>query len=134
MRLTFNGEPLEMGTTVMVTDLDGGDHAVGTSLDARDVVTQLGDLPDGHYDIRWRVVSSDGHPISGVIPFSVGDAGERPAQEPVPPPQAEETGTEPPSTPTPGLPGPVRTALVGVGGAMAALLLVWVIGRVRRRP
>ncbi|WP_420113145.1 copper resistance CopC family protein, partial [Pseudactinotalea sp.] len=26
VRLSFNGEPLEVGTTVMVTDLDGGDH------------------------------------------------------------------------------------------------------------
>uniref|UniRef100_UPI003B39FD74 copper resistance protein CopC n=1 Tax=Pseudactinotalea sp. TaxID=1926260 RepID=UPI003B39FD74 len=87
---------------------------------------------DGHYDIRWRVVSSDGHPISGVIPFSVGDAGERPAQESVPPPQAEEAETES-SSASPALTRPARTAHVAVGGAAAALLLVWVIGRVRRR-
>lgn len=29
-------------------------------------------LPNGTYRIQWRVVSSDGHPVQGVIPFSIG--------------------------------------------------------------
>lgn len=29
-------------------------------------------LPKGTYRIQWRVVSSDGHPVQGVIPFSIG--------------------------------------------------------------
>jgi copper transport protein len=29
-------------------------------------------LPDGTYRIEWKVVSSDGHPVEGVIPFGVG--------------------------------------------------------------
>lgn len=29
-------------------------------------------LPDGTYRIQWRVVSSDGHPVQGVIPFQIG--------------------------------------------------------------
>ncbi|MBX5435812.1 MAG: copper resistance protein CopC, partial [Alicyclobacillaceae bacterium] len=32
-------------------------------------------LPPGLYSIRWRVISADGHPVQGVIPFSVGVAG-----------------------------------------------------------
>ncbi|MEH7085093.1 copper resistance CopC/CopD family protein [Neobacillus drentensis] len=31
------------------------------------------DLPNGSYRIKWKVVSSDGHPVEGVIPFQVGD-------------------------------------------------------------
>ncbi|WML56146.1 copper resistance CopC/CopD family protein [Neobacillus sp. PS2-9] len=29
-------------------------------------------LPNGTYRIQWRVVSSDGHPVQGVIPFQIG--------------------------------------------------------------
>ncbi|ANS76743.1 hypothetical protein AWM70_20935 [Paenibacillus yonginensis] len=32
------------------------------------------DLPEGVYVARWRVISGDGHPISGTVPFAVGDA------------------------------------------------------------
>ncbi|MEV4564740.1 copper resistance CopC family protein [Nonomuraea sp. NPDC049419] len=40
------------------------------------VVTQAvkGPLPDGKYTIAYRVVSSDGHPIEGEIPFRVKGA------------------------------------------------------------
>jgi methionine-rich copper-binding protein CopC len=40
------------------------------------VVTQAvdGSLPDGKYTIAYRVVSSDGHPIEGEIPFRVEGA------------------------------------------------------------
>ncbi|GAA3209916.1 copper resistance CopC family protein [Nonomuraea helvata] len=40
------------------------------------VVTQAvgGPLPDGKYTIAYRVVSSDGHPIEGEIPFKVEGA------------------------------------------------------------
>jgi copper transport protein len=29
-------------------------------------------LPNGTYRIKWKVVSSDGHPVEGVIPFQIG--------------------------------------------------------------
>ncbi|ULT59274.1 copper resistance protein CopC [Neobacillus drentensis] len=32
-------------------------------------------LPNGTYSIQWRVVSSDGHPVQGVIPFQIGNGG-----------------------------------------------------------
>lgn len=31
-------------------------------------------MPDAGYEVQWRVVSGDGHPISSTIPFAVGDA------------------------------------------------------------
>lgn len=30
-------------------------------------------LPAGTYSVQWRVVSSDGHPVEGVIPFQIGN-------------------------------------------------------------
>lgn len=29
-------------------------------------------LPNGVYRIRWKVISADGHPVEGVIPFQIG--------------------------------------------------------------
>ncbi|MFG2072506.1 copper resistance CopC family protein [Nonomuraea maritima] len=57
------------------------------------VVTQAvdGPLPDGRYTIAYRVVSSDGHPIEGEIPFEVKGA-------PTPSPSAAATESAEPST------------------------------------
>ncbi|MFG1944797.1 copper resistance protein CopC [Nonomuraea sp. NPDC048826] len=48
------------------------------------VVTQelKGELPDGKYTIAFRVVSSDGHPIEGEVPFTVKGASPPPSATP----------------------------------------------------
>lgn len=79
--LTMSGDALEIGTTVLVSDLDGENYAGEVTISGPDVTVALGDLVDGFYDVRWRIVSSDGHPVSGVIPFSVGDVGDRPTAQ-----------------------------------------------------
>ncbi|MFC5826549.1 copper resistance CopC family protein [Nonomuraea insulae] len=58
------------------------------------VVTQAvdGPLPDGKYTIAYRVVSSDGHPIEGEIPFRVEGAE-------TPSPSPGETSSSPPASP-----------------------------------
>ncbi|MFI6387904.1 copper resistance protein CopC [Nonomuraea sp. NPDC050540] len=55
---------------------DGGEfHEGKPELDGK-VVSQVlkGALQDGKYTIAYRVVSSDGHPIEGEIPFTVKGA------------------------------------------------------------
>ncbi|TDT28493.1 copper transport protein [Streptomyces sp. BK208] len=47
-----------------------GGHADGRSETAR--VTLPGELGEGTYTVAWRVVSADGHPVSGAFTFSVG--------------------------------------------------------------
>ena len=47
-------------------------------------------IPDGAYSIHWKVISADGHPIQGVIPFHIGTAGENSSA-----PQAHTTGYMP---------------------------------------
>ncbi|WP_425388069.1 copper resistance CopC/CopD family protein [Ectobacillus panaciterrae] len=32
-------------------------------------------IPKGTYSIQWKVISADGHPVQGVIPFSIGTPG-----------------------------------------------------------
>lgn len=113
--LTMSGDALDIGTTVMVTDLDGADHAGAITIAGPDVRVEVADLEDGFYDVRWRIVSSDGHPVSGVVPFSVGDVGDRPTAQPDTGP-AEASGQatanpHPPATTTTTSPTTVPTRL-----------------------
>ncbi|MFG2712339.1 copper resistance CopC/CopD family protein [Streptomyces goshikiensis] len=49
-------------------------HADGKDNTAR--VELSGKLPQGTYTVAWRVVSADGHPISGAFVFSIGKPSE----------------------------------------------------------
>ncbi|SNT34101.1 hypothetical protein SAMN05216276_103545 [Streptosporangium subroseum] len=60
------------------------------------VQTLSGTLPPGKYTIGFRVVSSDGHPRTGEIPFTVIASS---TSSPTPTPSA--TASEAPSTPAP---------------------------------
>lgn len=71
--LDFSNDVIEVGTAVEVVDHHGGDVAVGDPVVAgpRVTATLPADL-EGEYQVRWRAVSSDGHPIEGTIDFGVG--------------------------------------------------------------
>ncbi|MFB9962094.1 copper resistance CopC family protein [Sinosporangium siamense] len=58
---------------VVVRGADGTTHQQGRpEADGTEVTQALkGTLPPGDYTIAFRVVSSDGHPIDGEIPFKV---------------------------------------------------------------
>ncbi len=74
--LTFSADVLTIGAVVLVVDGAGTNWAVGDArLDGSTVSVTVDPLiPVGGYEVRWRVVSGDGHPISGIIPFTIGDA------------------------------------------------------------
>lgn len=149
IELTFSGELMELGAIVQVRDPEGVDHTLSDPEVAAAVVTVAVDpaADDGSYAIVWRVVSSDGHPISGSVPFVVG--------APTPVSQATDAAsaapdraehTEPGTTeddragsdqtaPNPwDSGGPARIALVAIAGAALALgLLIAGITLGRRR-
>lgn len=138
--LTFSGELLDVGATVMVVDSAGTDHAGAPVVDGPRLTTPLGALPDGSYTVRWRVVSSDGHPISGIIPFVVGSPSMTPPAAATPAPDASGTPDAAPGAPgapeAGGLPAAVRPLVVGGLGALAGvtlLVLVRVAAALRRR-
>ncbi|MBM7832865.1 methionine-rich copper-binding protein CopC [Agromyces cerinus] len=71
--LDFSNDIIEVGTAIVVVDHHGGDVEVGDPVIAGAHVTAA--LPanlEGEYQVRWRAVSSDGHPIEGTIDFGVG--------------------------------------------------------------
>ncbi len=74
--LTFSGSLMSLGTDVLVLDSQEKDWAGGEPSLGGEVLTQRlkAAMPDGEYSVRWRVVSSDGHPINGSYTFLVGDA------------------------------------------------------------
>jgi copper transport protein len=83
-------QPVAGGTDVVnaanQSVLGGPPHNAAS--DVRKLVIPLKPrLPDGDYTVRWRIVSTDGHIISGVLAFGVG-AGQ-------PPPQAATTESSP---------------------------------------
>ncbi|TMQ96190.1 copper resistance protein CopC [Actinomadura soli] len=58
---------------VVLTDASGKEHQAGTPKAVDNKVTQPvgGALPNGKYTVGWRVVSVDGHPVSGSYKFTV---------------------------------------------------------------
>lgn len=84
--LTFSGTVGAGFSTVTVTGPDGAQWQGGAATEDGPVVTApvrpLG--PAGEYVIGYRVVSSDGHPISGSVRFTLTAPGPGAAPTPAP--------------------------------------------------
>ncbi|MET8158617.1 copper resistance CopC family protein [Sphaerisporangium sp. NPDC005289] len=99
---------------VLVRDAAGQEHHDGKPKADGPTVTQkvAGPLPSGKYTIAWRVVSDDGHPIEGEIPFTVK------APEAAASPSASSSSSTPSASPsTSVLPAPATSASPGGGAA-----------------
>lgn len=144
--LTFSGEISPVGIGFALHD------AAGTTLDLPTVAQpdgtvvtqQLPALGAGGYALDWRVVSSDGHPISGTISFTVteaagaagasgtdgapvatiGGSAQATNDPDVPAVNMPATPTDTDVAPTPGLPvwAIVLIGIAGVGVIVGALL------------
>ena len=124
--LAFSAEVLTMGAAIMVVDADGTDWVASEPVvDYGEVTATLeSGMPDAGYEVRWRVVSSDGHPISGVIPFTVGDAAPLVAESAAPAQsQAAEPGAAEPGAAEPGNPEEEEQGTTAEGGVPRALLV-----------
>jgi copper resistance protein C len=74
--LTFNEMPRQRYTTVHVVGPDGSRRDSGSAQVINDTVHQAlgGSRPAGTYTVDWRVISSDGHPVSGQFTYTAGTA------------------------------------------------------------
>jgi methionine-rich copper-binding protein CopC len=86
IRLTFDGPPYGYGLGVVVLTAAGKHVESGrVRVDGDTVVQPLGALPaPGTYTVRWRVVSVDGHPVSGQYAFGYQPDGSTVTPAPVP--------------------------------------------------
>lgn len=106
VRLVFSGvlSPEAGATAVDVLDAAGVSIADGEPVVEENTVTQALDAASdasGEFRVLWRVVSSDGHPISGEYTFTV-------AAPPAPSPT--DTATTEPTTPATTTPTPTPEA------------------------
>ena len=120
--LTFSGVLLDEpgATDVVVTDAAGTDLTSGDPvIDGTRLTQQLSGSAAGEVTVIWRVVSSDGHPVSDQFTFTVaGDAAVAP------------TGSAPsPTDAAPEDPDTAGTDMTGWlwGGALVAVLAACVI-------
>lgn len=126
LTLTFSGElATDPGATELaVTDASGASLADGDPVVSGTVVTQpLTGAASGTVTVLWKVVSSDGHPISGDYAFTV-TAPASPTAAPTASPTAEPTA-EPTEIATP---EPVVTATPVQDDSSFGDVWPWVIG------
>ena len=139
IRMEFVSDVMSIGANIMVIDAAGSDWSDGEAVVAGTTVTVqlLPDMPVAGYQVRWQVVGSDGHPISGFIPFTIGDAkpmglAATDAEEVPDTVQAPQVQASPEGNPA------LRFALLGGVGAVIALGLLLLITflrlRVAQRP
>lgn len=81
--VTFNKNPLALGSQILVKDDAGTNWADGAVEIVDNVAAQKlkPGAPAGLYTVAWRVASSDGHPIEGSFTFTAtaGAPGSTPA-------------------------------------------------------
>lgn len=145
VELTFSNNVIEVGTVIEV--VDHHDEAVETGetvvLGPEVSATLPADL-SGDYQVRWRVVSSDGHPIEGTIDFGVG-AGATGVWESEAPHDGDGTaddsgddsadGEMTTQTAEDGAPNGWAVAAFVVGGlVVVGLVIVLILRTMRRRP
>lgn len=125
--LTFSADVLtdEGATVVEVTDATGTRVDEGDAVVAGPTVTQALTVPaepNGDFEVVWKVVSSDGHPISGEYTFTVAGA------TPTPTPTPTETATTAPTTE----PSPTATAVAPPAdeGSASGAVWPWVAGAI----
>lgn len=77
IQLDFTDAVMSRLTEVIVRDASGGNRVEGPiGVFGNRVQAALSDLEPGHYDVAYRVVAADGHPIVGDYSFDVeGTAG-----------------------------------------------------------
>jgi len=76
--VTFNNNPLGIGSSFSVKDASGAEWADGPVDIVDNVASQKlkAGGPAGQYTVTWRVVSSDSHPIEGMFTFTASAAAE----------------------------------------------------------
>ena len=133
--LTFSADVLTLGAVIIVVDADDRDWVTGDIAVQGGVVSahMAEGMPADGYEVRWRVVSGDGHPISGVIPFTVG-GGAPIFRQPVASDAATgaETNAQAGSQITQ-VPGLARVLVVGAIGAAIAAVVVALAFFIHRR-
>lgn len=131
LTLSFNNNLIDIGesaTVMRVMDAEGNVVIDDVpTLSGMQAIQSAKGLEDGAYRLIWRVVSSDGHPITGVSTFAIGANGAELLKQL--PPLGETTATDEKESAgtnqTVSTPMIIAIAVVGVGliGALIVIVL-----------
>ncbi|MFE3589011.1 copper resistance protein CopC [Streptomyces niveus] len=134
IKLTFSDEMTSRYAKVALTTPDGEQGAAGApQVTGRTVTLPVKPgLPAGSYTVGYRVVSADGHPVTGSYRFTVEEAAPAPTPTPTPTPTQTRTADasrtdDASSTPDPPLP------VIAIAGGLFLLAAAGVSVAVTRR-
>ncbi len=102
--LTFSGT-VAPGALAAVSGPGGDRRNVEPQVDGPRVTVPVPEAGPGTYRVGYRVVSRDGHPVTGELTYTVLPAANAPGpatSTPAPPPGTTPSGTAAPGTPAPG--------------------------------
>jgi copper resistance protein C len=124
--LAFN-EDVDPTFVQVTVEGPGGSAASGDpAVEGREVTQALAqDLPAGEHVVTYRVVSTDGHPVSGTVTFSTAAAAASP--EPTASPSSSPAASVAPSASASAAPAPSASASPGTAPAAADSSGAWPI-------
>ncbi|MHA6619195.1 copper resistance CopC family protein [Pseudonocardia sp. DLS-67] len=122
--LTFNEAMTPGFNTLTVVGPDQGHYETGdVAVDGSSVSIEVQPLgPAGQYEVGYRVVSADGHPISGSVGFTLTTAGTGT-------PAAAAAPSASPAAPT-GQPAPAPAAAAPADDSGGTPVWPWIVGAV----
>ncbi|MCL1869037.1 MAG: copper resistance protein CopC [Promicromonosporaceae bacterium] len=130
---TFVEDPLATGAQVVITPQGGEPIRQDATVSGTKVsVPAPPALANGSYEVAWRVVSDDGHPVEGTIHVTLAVPQ---AASPSPTPTADPATPSPTASPTvaPATTGDSSGMWTGVGALVVAALAVIGLLVLRRR-
>ncbi len=131
--LRFSDDVLDISTTLLVTG-PTGEVPVTANVAGRDVTAELpAGLTSGAYQVTWRVVSSDGHPVQGSFAFTINGTTQSASPTPTTAPSTDsfastDTNTSEPitsATPTESQQLPVGAAILVAVALVVAGAVLW---------
>ena len=136
--VTFNNNPLALGSQIVVGDAAGTNWADGAVEIVDNVAAQKlkPGAPAGLYTVSWRVASSDGHPIEGNFTFTAtaGAPGSAAAAA-VPSMGTAQPGITPaPSQPVSSAEPFPWSIVIFVGTAVGILVVLGLMAKSRLKP
>ncbi|MEE1649846.1 copper resistance CopC family protein [Brachybacterium sp. J144] len=141
LELTYSDEVLNLTPVIRLTTSAGEEIFTATpTVSGNTASIDLPPLPADDYQVLWRVVSSDGHPIEGTVDFTVTVGAETTAtadsksDEEAPAPSTEESSAEATAAEQADAPQSESGLPLGIiFGGLALLLVLAVIGAITVR-
>ncbi|GAY19246.1 copper resistance CopC family protein [Mycobacterium sp. shizuoka-1] len=136
--LTFSEDINPAFATVVVHSADGHDWVTAPArVDGPRLTAEVGPapLPNGKYTVGYRVVSADGHPVSGSYTFTVAGTPDQPSTPAVTSSAAAPSTTAAPAASTESSGPDTRTSILtaaAAGLAVGGVIAFWQ-SRKRRR-